>query len=425
MKVLDNYSDGSQKVELDDGRTVILSSPYSDGRRKIYSEDSKEIGWLTAQYTNGSKKAVLTDGSEYSISDRNTLLHGNREFWQKIKQGEQLSEADKEELRSFLDVESGLDQSLRDQLLGLANDPQQSQVNEDDAESLDIHSLSPDYSQLIEIPREWIVRSGDTPRIRELKNELRKTYRDVLRLNEASSRATSRRKSDSLIRKWSEANDYFCLVLGWYEEEISARLVIDPLLILGPASYVFKDSFDDEETRNQKQLIKRLISEIKTDLDWLRDWKWGMERDSYHNGKVAIERAEKNKARRKELKNAILVFEIRIHDLKQKEEINRVISEIWEAANLANCEDTLVKYYVAHPEEFELLELQLSNVSIFGNKISVSGTPEQGRIAGKALLKMIKLGNLEEFLPREGRQKGLRAFEIFQTLQIVMGFINI
>jgi len=187
MKVLDNYSDGSQKVELDDGRTVILSPPYSDGRRKIYSEDSKEIGWLTAQYTNGSKKAVLTDGSEYSISDRNTLLHGNREFWQKIKQGEQLSEADKEELRSFLDVESGLDQSLRDQLLGLANDPQQSQVNEDDAESLDIHSLSPDYSQLIEIPREWIVRSGDTPRIRELKNELRKTYRDVLRLNEASS----------------------------------------------------------------------------------------------------------------------------------------------------------------------------------------------------------------------------------------------
>lgn len=86
MKVLITYSDGSQQVQLDDNSIVILSSPYSNGERKILSESGRDIGYLTSEYPNGHKYANMADGSKYDVSEKPRWFGGSQEEWQKYKQ---------------------------------------------------------------------------------------------------------------------------------------------------------------------------------------------------------------------------------------------------------------------------------------------------------------------------------------------------
>jgi len=108
MIIINSYSDGSQKVQLDDGKVVILSSPYSNGERKMYSESFQELGWLSDRYSDGNMVARLSDGSEYRVSEKSTLFHGNQEMWEKVRQGRtnELSEDEQNEVRATLATES-------------------------------------------------------------------------------------------------------------------------------------------------------------------------------------------------------------------------------------------------------------------------------------------------------------------------------
>lgn len=103
MRVLVNYSDGSQKVELDDGKVVTLSRAYSDGSRKIY-DGGTEIGRLSGEYIDGSKIANFNDGSEYRTAERNFMFAGKQEVWDKIKQGgmDSLSSSEQEDAESLI-----------------------------------------------------------------------------------------------------------------------------------------------------------------------------------------------------------------------------------------------------------------------------------------------------------------------------------
>lgn len=116
MIVLVEYSDGSQKVRLDDGREVILSSPYSDGSRKIFGEDGSS-GWLTDKYNDGSRRATMDDGTVYSVEEKNFLLFGKQNIWEKIKNGGvgSLSHDEAEEAKSILSslgTSSSLEQEI-------------------------------------------------------------------------------------------------------------------------------------------------------------------------------------------------------------------------------------------------------------------------------------------------------------------------
>jgi hypothetical protein len=127
MRILVSYPDGSQRVELDDGQTVILSSPYSNGERKISTTYGKDIGTLSSQYPNGHKVANFSDGSKYDVSVRPRVIGGPQETWDRFnrshvndsnpddhsqkekptnlecKQEEELSVEEIEEIRSVFD----------------------------------------------------------------------------------------------------------------------------------------------------------------------------------------------------------------------------------------------------------------------------------------------------------------------------------
>jgi len=84
MRVLVQYEDGSQKVELDDGREVILSSPYNDGSQKIYAENGS-TGWLSDKYLDGSQQAKMDNGTEYSVAERPDYWGGKQKIWKKTR----------------------------------------------------------------------------------------------------------------------------------------------------------------------------------------------------------------------------------------------------------------------------------------------------------------------------------------------------
>lgn len=86
MRVLVEYRDGSKKVQLDDGREVIISAPYMDGSRKIDGDDGSS-GWLSDEYNDGSKRATMNDGTIYSVDERNTYFSGKQETWGKVSSG--------------------------------------------------------------------------------------------------------------------------------------------------------------------------------------------------------------------------------------------------------------------------------------------------------------------------------------------------
>lgn len=107
MRVLNDYSDGSQKVQLDDGRIVMLSSSYSNGERKIYSEGGSDLGWLSDQYSGDVKVARFDDGSQYWVSDKSSMFGGSYEAWEKFKQGrtDELSSQELSDIQSALAAE--------------------------------------------------------------------------------------------------------------------------------------------------------------------------------------------------------------------------------------------------------------------------------------------------------------------------------
>jgi len=85
LKILVTYPSGEQKVLLDDGQTVILSTPYSDGRRKIFSEGGAEIGWLSREYSYNYQTATLKDGTEYNLAQKSIIPGVNEVCWEKTK----------------------------------------------------------------------------------------------------------------------------------------------------------------------------------------------------------------------------------------------------------------------------------------------------------------------------------------------------
>ena len=87
MRILVSYTDGSQKVEIDDDKTFYLSFPNQNGERKIFSENGEELGLLTSEYPNGHRYARMSDGSEYDVSEKPRFFGGSQEIWDKFRQG--------------------------------------------------------------------------------------------------------------------------------------------------------------------------------------------------------------------------------------------------------------------------------------------------------------------------------------------------
>lgn len=87
MRVIVNYPNGTQRVQLDDGKEVYLSASYPNGQRRIDDLNGNIIGWLSSEYDNGSRYASFNNGSEFEVYQRNFILSGKQEIWEKIKDG--------------------------------------------------------------------------------------------------------------------------------------------------------------------------------------------------------------------------------------------------------------------------------------------------------------------------------------------------
>lgn len=173
LKILVNYPNGDQKVLLDDNRIIILSTPYSDGRRKISSESGSEIGWLSREYSYNYQTAKFKDGTEYNIAQKSIIPSVNEICWEKTKSPQT------EESSSTKQTDSSSPSQ--------SNSPQEIVVNSssrrDDTDNRSSELTEDDRMRLWNMEyraRSIAIESTDSKEVVALKNEINQITRYIM-----------------------------------------------------------------------------------------------------------------------------------------------------------------------------------------------------------------------------------------------------